>query len=567
MAVLEYIGARYVPKFYMNSDGNSEWRSGVEYEALTVVTWNANSYTSRIPVPVGIGNPSDNPTYWVETGQFNQQVGNLTNEVNALSGRVDAIEGIVGQTYPPINIMALGAKNDGTEDVGAIINQYTGQFPIYLPVGEYLVTTPIILKNSLVGADCGPARAYTRESKTSKLVNGLTSGAVITINENADPHTISIVNVDIQGNDQAVTGILFQPAVRVQLNIRQVSITGVQIGLNLNPSVTAPALVRIDGLRLYGLYDSTKQDAIMSSIGIINNENSVDNHFINIDIFGYRIGMRLLGNGGHLLNMINIYPPNGAISAENKDQYIAGTACVDAYGNITADLMYLDTAYQCWVQRSGYAQIGKAFTWFDGWDSGISSNSGFVFSTRDDARIIVESYFVGGTPYSVQGLCGAGYTIIKNLRNATNRQGTGVDNRLWVLPVGKFIKGPAAEYGYTPNGHFFECARIPLTNYGSVVFTVTFGQEFAELQLVVNSSNGVGAARKLNTPAYNYYYKVDGNCAIIYMEYPGSGTMGRVDPTVTLVNEGGVYNGIISPNCHLVTPFSQGSSSGLTAFT
>lgn len=567
MAVLQYIGARYVPKFYMNSDGNSEWRSGVEYEALTVVTWNANSYTSRIPVPVGIGNPSDNPTYWVETGQFNQQVGNLTNEVNALSGRVDAIEGIVGQTYPPINIMALGAKNDGTEDVGAIINQYTGQFPIYLPVGEYLVTTPIILKNSLVGADCGPARAYTRESKTSTLVNGLTSGAIITINENADPHTISIVNIDIQGNDQAVTGILFQPAVRVQLNIRQVSITGAQIGLNLNPSVTAPALVRIDGLRLYGLYDSTKQDAIMSSVGIINNENSVDNHFINIDIFGYRIGMRLLGNGGHLLNMINIYPPNGAISAENKDQYIAGTMCVEAYGNITADLMYLDTSYQCWVQRSGYAQIGKAFTWFDGWDSGISSNGGLVFSTRDNAKIVVESYFVGGTPYSVNGLCGSGDTIIKNLRNATNRQGTGTDNQLWVLPIGKFIKGPAAEYGYTPNGHFFECARIPLTNYGSVVFTVTFGQEFAELQLVVNSVHGVGAARKLNTPAYNYYYKVDNNCAIIYMEYPGSGTMGRVDPTVTLVNEGGVYNGVISPNCHLVTPFSQGSNTGLTAFT
>lgn len=567
MAVLQYIGARYVPKFYVNSDGNSEWRSGVEYEALTVVTWNANSYTSRIPVPVGVGNPSDNPSYWVETGQFNQQVGNLTNEVNDLSDRVDAIEGIVGQTYPPINIMALGAKNDGTEDVGAIINQYTGQFPIYLPVGDYLVTTPIILKNSLVGADCGPARAYTTDSKTSKLVNGLTSGAVITINENADPHTVSIVNVDIQGNDQAVTGILFQPAVRVQLNIRQVSITGAQIGLNLNPSVTAPALVRIDGLRLYGLYDSTKQDAIMSSVGIINNENSVDNHFINIDIFGYRIGMRLLGNGGHLLNMINIYPPNGAVSAENKDQYIAGTMCVEAYGNITADLMYLDTAYQCWVQRSGYAQIGKAFSWFDGWDSGISSNSGFVFSTRDNARIVVESYFVGGTPHSVNGLCGSGDTIIKNLRNATNRQGTGTDNRLWVLPIGKFVKGPAAEYGYTPNGHFFECARIPLTNYGNVVFTVTFGQEFAELQIVVNSVNGVGAARKLNTPAYNYYYKVDGNCAIIYMEFPGSGTMGRVDPTVTLVNEGGVYNGIISPNCHLVTPFSQGSNTGLTAFT
>lgn len=563
MAVLQYIGARYVPKFYMNSDGNSEWRSGVEYEALTIVTWNSNSYTSRIPVPVGVGNPSDNPQYWVETGQFNQQVSYLTNEVSELSDRMDAVEGIVGQTYPPINIMALGAKNDGTEDVGAIINQYTEQFPIYLPVGEYLVTTPIILKNSLVGADVGSARGYIRNTKCSKLVNGLTSGAVITINENADPHTISIVNIDIQGNDQPVTGILYQPAVRVQINIRQVGISGVQVGLNLNPSVVAPAMARIDGLRLYGIYDANQQAAIMDSFGIINNANTVDNHFINVDIFGFKVGMRLLGTGGHLLNMINIYPPNGTVSAENKELYYTGCACVEAYGNVTADLMYLDTAYQCWVQRSGYAQIGKAFTWFDGWDVDVNTQTGFVFSTRDTGRITVDSYFVGGSPYAVQGVA-VGNVIINALKNMTNRQSTLRKDCLWTMPIGKYIKGPGCQYQYTPNGHFFECARIPLNEYGMVVFSVTFGVEYAILQLVINSNLTVNGLRKLNTPIYNYYYKVVDNVAIIYMEYPGSGTMGTVNPNVEVLQYGGNNNGVVSPICHNFSPISQGNNSGLT---
>lgn len=88
MALHQYIGARYVPKFYENSLGTSEWRSGVIYEPLTIVTWNGNSYTSKKTVPATVGNPSDNPSYWVATGVYNQQIADL-------SDRVDAIEPVL----------------------------------------------------------------------------------------------------------------------------------------------------------------------------------------------------------------------------------------------------------------------------------------------------------------------------------------------------------------------------------------------------------------------------------------------------------------------------------------
>lgn len=81
MAVTQYIGARYVPKFFENSDGTEEWRAGVEYEPLTIVTYNSNSYTSKKPVPSNIGNPSDNPSYWVSTGVYNAQVEQLRQDV------------------------------------------------------------------------------------------------------------------------------------------------------------------------------------------------------------------------------------------------------------------------------------------------------------------------------------------------------------------------------------------------------------------------------------------------------------------------------------------------------
>ena len=91
MAVTQYIGARYVPKFYENSDGTEEWRSGVEYEPLTIVTYNGNSYTSKKPVPSNIGNPSANPSYWAATGNYNQQVEEYRQQVEEYREEVEEV--------------------------------------------------------------------------------------------------------------------------------------------------------------------------------------------------------------------------------------------------------------------------------------------------------------------------------------------------------------------------------------------------------------------------------------------------------------------------------------------
>lgn len=89
--IRQYIGARYVPKFYENSAGTAEWRANAIYEPLTVVTYNGNSYTSKKMVPAEIGDPSGNPEYWVSTGIYNQQVETLRQEVESLSGDVETV--------------------------------------------------------------------------------------------------------------------------------------------------------------------------------------------------------------------------------------------------------------------------------------------------------------------------------------------------------------------------------------------------------------------------------------------------------------------------------------------
>ena len=68
----QYIGARYVPKFFDDGKGSSEWISGLSYEPLTVVTHLGNSFTSKKPVPANTEITDTN--YWVVTGNYNAQV-------------------------------------------------------------------------------------------------------------------------------------------------------------------------------------------------------------------------------------------------------------------------------------------------------------------------------------------------------------------------------------------------------------------------------------------------------------------------------------------------------------
>ena len=93
MAIRQYIGARYVPAFFENSATNdSTWASNTSYEALTMVTWNNNIYTSKKPVPANIGNPAENPQYWIVTSNVNEQVAEIQEQIGVIDGEISEIQ-------------------------------------------------------------------------------------------------------------------------------------------------------------------------------------------------------------------------------------------------------------------------------------------------------------------------------------------------------------------------------------------------------------------------------------------------------------------------------------------
>ena len=82
--VKQYVGARYVPKFA----SPVEWAPSTFYEALTIVTFNNASYTSKVPVPPTVGNPANNPQYWALTGNYNAQVEQYRQETETVSNNL-----------------------------------------------------------------------------------------------------------------------------------------------------------------------------------------------------------------------------------------------------------------------------------------------------------------------------------------------------------------------------------------------------------------------------------------------------------------------------------------------
>lgn len=84
MSTNRYVGARYVPLIVGN------WDNTQEYEPLSVVLYQGNSYTSRQAVPAGIA--ITNLQYWAPTGNYNAQVEQYRQEVSTYSQAIEDLQ-------------------------------------------------------------------------------------------------------------------------------------------------------------------------------------------------------------------------------------------------------------------------------------------------------------------------------------------------------------------------------------------------------------------------------------------------------------------------------------------
>ncbi len=103
--VTQYIGARYVPLFA----DPLEWSDAMEYEPLTVVLHQGNSFTSRQFVPQGIDISDE--TFWANTGNYNAQIDQYRQEVESYKNEVDKFFKMSVKTFTSVDVMKNGTLN------------------------------------------------------------------------------------------------------------------------------------------------------------------------------------------------------------------------------------------------------------------------------------------------------------------------------------------------------------------------------------------------------------------------------------------------------------------------
>ena len=155
MSTRQYIGARYVIKVYENSQNpnSAEWEQNTTYEPLTMVTYNNSSYLSKKEVPPTIGDPAQNPTYWVITGAYNGQIANLQNQIDTIE---DVLDSISAPVSPYFTLEQFGGvANDPNTDNSLPLKQAilaanaNGGGHVLLKSGIYYCSTPITFTEHL----------------------------------------------------------------------------------------------------------------------------------------------------------------------------------------------------------------------------------------------------------------------------------------------------------------------------------------------------------------------------------------------------------------------------------
>ena len=193
MALRQYVGARYVTKVYENSldPSSAEWESGVEYEPLTMVTYQNSSFLSKKTVPISVGNPGDNPSYWAQTGFYNGQISYLQSEIDGLSDRIDDI------LDPPHKIILCG-DSYGVHNAG-ITNFYE--------VFESLSGVTDVTNLSVNGAGMGiSGNSITSQISALSVDNDVTD--VIVCAGANDGHRLAIEDISASDVRDGVTSFV-----------------------------------------------------------------------------------------------------------------------------------------------------------------------------------------------------------------------------------------------------------------------------------------------------------------------------------------------------------------------
>ena len=275
---------------------------------------------------------------------------------------------VVGENEQHVlNILDLGGKNDGSEDISAIVNKHTAQGTIFLPAGIYKVSSPIKLQNPLKGD------GYSRTGKRLPTYTWLISeieceDGSMGVVEYPEETGVVVENLNIACHSRE-DGIRIKPCRQKTLTrVDHVGVFNVRgVGIRVEGNGSRP--VFLEDLTIFG-----NSNHPMGSTAIIIGAN--DCRLTNIEAMGIQIG--LVVHGAYTYGC-NLHLWTGDMGPDDGGEWWKGTRGIVLMngGCFCGSQIYPDTSYYVFEQRKG-TRGGFEISEFMYYDDGSERKSRYL---------------------------------------------------------------------------------------------------------------------------------------------------------------------------------------------
>lgn len=280
-----------------------------------------------------------------------------------------------------INVLELGVKNDGSEDISKIVNEATKQSALFFPPGTYKVEQPIHLKNSIFGSGYGRTGKSQNITKFQSEINSKENNIGVFNIPSEVPLQIENLTIRCSGRESGI----HIPECK-QLNMvffNKVAILNVR-GYGIYVKGTGSRPIFLDNITISGAADYPE-----GSTGIW--LDTADNRLSNIEIMGCQIALELHKGFNYATNL---HLWTGCLAWKDNGKWWRGTRSVvldeGAYLNVSN--IYPDTSFYAFESKHKRCalHVSNLFYFEDNSTGGAPDFDGEFFHNSGDFQSVFQ---------------------------------------------------------------------------------------------------------------------------------------------------------------------------------
>ena len=290
-----------------------------------------------------------------------------------------------------LNVLALGARNDGSADVSAIVNANTGKGAMLFPAGIYKVAHPLRLRNPIRGE--GYARTPRVDAARTWLVSEIvcTNGTMGVIEFGGD-RPMNVENLNVMCGSRECGIRIADCRQRTFTLIDKVGIYNCAAwGVYVEGRGSRPIFA--GNMTIFG----TKRDPAARAVGI-RIAGPCDCRLSNIEVMGTCVGLELYN--GHTYGD-NMHLWTGVMGAHEPRWWNWTRGIVlGPSSHFTGSEIYLDTCHHAFEMEGpgSLCEIMNVMCWEDGSVKNVADRTGTFVKYADErnpGRLVLNGGLIG----------------------------------------------------------------------------------------------------------------------------------------------------------------------------